>query len=155
MPHRKPLRVIDVTISGGRTITLISNDLDSPASEIADLYKRRWQIELFFKWIKQNLKLGHFLGNSKNAAIIQIMSALIVNLLVRIAALKANAVLGLQASIRLAQALILARRSIQDIFKPPPTPIENPRNQLEFWAKIAQPDISGLKRAMTTFLGCH
>ena len=136
-PLQKRLRVIDVTITGGRAITLVSNDLDSPAHEIAELYKKRWQIELFFKWIKQNLKLGHFLGHSRNAAIIQIMAALIVYMLVRIAALKANATLGLQASMRLAQALLLARRPLADIFKPPPDSIQNPSNQLELWVSHA------------------
>jgi hypothetical protein len=136
-PLPKPLRVIDVTITGGRTITLISNDLTSPATEIADLYKRRWQIELFFKWIKQNLKLGHFLGHSRNAAIIQIMSAIIVYMLIRIAALKHSASLGLQASVRLAQALLFARRPITDIFKPPPKQLQIPQNQLELWGSHA------------------
>lgn len=132
-PLPKPLRIIDVTITGGRTITLASNDLESPAEEIAGLYKQRWQIELFFKWIKQNLKLGHFFGHSRNAAIIQIMSALIVYMLIRIASLNAKATLGLQASARLAQALLLARRPIADIFRPPPILASNPPNQLELW----------------------
>lgn len=132
-PLQKPLRVIDVKISGGRTITLVSNDLTSPATEIAELYKRRWQIELFFKWIKQNLKLGHFLGHSRNAAIIQIMSAIIVYMLIRITSLKFKATLGMQASARLAQALLFARRPITDIFKPPPKLIPYSPNQLDFW----------------------
>ena len=136
-PLPKPLRVIDVTITGGRTITLVSNDLTSPATEIADLYKRRWQIELFFKWIKQNLKLGHFLGHSRNAAIIQIMSALIVYMLIRITSLKVNATLGMQASARLAQAMLLARRPITDIFKPPPKQVQNVFNQLDLWGQNA------------------
>jgi Transposase DDE domain/Domain of unknown function (DUF4372) len=132
-PMQKPLRVIDVKISGGRTITLISNDMTSPATEIAEFYKRRWQIELFFKWIKQNLKLGHFLGYSRNAAIIQIMSAIIVYMLIRITSLKFKATLGMQASARLAQALLFARRPITDIFKPPPKLIQYSFNQLDFW----------------------
>ena len=45
-----------------KEIVLISNDLTSPAEEIMALYKQRWQIELFFKWIKQNLKNQTFLG---------------------------------------------------------------------------------------------
>lgn len=136
-PLQKPLRVIDVKISGGRTITLVSNDLTSPATEIAELYKRRWQIELFFKWIKQNLKLGHFLGHSRNAAIIQIMSAIIVYMLIRITSLKFKATLGMQASARLAQALLFARRPITDIFKPPPKLIPYSPNQLDFWRLYA------------------
>jgi Transposase DDE domain/Domain of unknown function (DUF4372) len=136
-PLPKPLRVIDVKISGGRVITLISNDLTSPATEIAELYKRRWQIELFFKWIKQNLKLGHFFGHSPNAAIIQIMSALIVYMLIRIASLKHKAALGMQATMRLAQALLLARRPLTDIFKPPPIQTQTASNQLELWGQNA------------------
>ena len=119
-PLDKPLRLIDVTISSGRTITLISNDLDSKAEDIADLYKKRWQIELFFKWMKQNLKLAHFMGASRNAIIIQIMAALIVYMLLRLAQLKAKTNLGLQAIARISASLLLAKRPIADIFKPPP-----------------------------------
>ncbi|WP_256207949.1 transposase [Nitrosomonas sp. Nm166] len=51
---------------------------------MADLYKMRWRIELFFKWIKQNLKIKRFLGTSKNAVLIQITVAIIVYLLLRL-----------------------------------------------------------------------
>ena len=66
-PFDKPVRVVTVAIDSGRRIDLVTNDLDAPAEEIAALYKQRWQIELFFKWIKQNLKIKHFLGVSENA----------------------------------------------------------------------------------------
>jgi IS4 transposase len=49
-------------------LRIMTNDLDAPASEIAALYKRRWSIELFFRWIKQTLKMRHFYGTSQNAA---------------------------------------------------------------------------------------
>ncbi len=136
-PMAKPLRLIEVKISGGRIITLISNDLASSAQIIADLYKQRWQIELFFKWIKQNLKLAHFLGNSRNAVIIQIMTALITYMLMRITALKLKTNLGLQASARLFQAMLLMRRDISDIFKPPPRYKSKPQNQLNLWPQNA------------------
>ena len=55
-----------------KRLVFISNDLDAPAAAIADLYKQRWQIELFFKWIKQNLKIKRFFGMSENAVKIQI-----------------------------------------------------------------------------------
>ena len=129
-PLNRPMRLIGVTISSGREITLVSNDLDSPATVIADLYKARWQVELFFKWIKQNLKISHFMGTSRNAVTIQIMAALIAFLLLRIAQKKANASLGLQAIARLVQPLALARRPIKDLFFPTPPPIEKPSNQL-------------------------
>ena len=60
---------------------LATNDLDSPAEEIAQLYRKRWQIELFFKWIKQNLKMKRFLGRSRNAVSLQIYAAIICYLL--------------------------------------------------------------------------
>ena len=54
----------------------VTNALDLPAQTVADLYKMRWQIELFFKWIKQNLKVKSFLGTSMNAVKTQIWIAL-------------------------------------------------------------------------------
>ena len=63
---------------------LLTNELTRPAAEIAQLYKQRWQIELLFKWLKQNLKIRSFLGRSQNAVRIQIYVALIAFLLLRI-----------------------------------------------------------------------
>jgi len=59
----------------------LTSRLDLSALEVAALYKRRWQIELFCKWIKQNLKIKAFYGASKNAVLIQIWTALIAYLL--------------------------------------------------------------------------
>lgn len=82
-PFAKPGRAVTVVLETGTTITLFSNDLDSPAQEIADLYKARWQIELFFRWLKQNLRIRHFLGTSRNAVRIQIAVAIIIYLVLR------------------------------------------------------------------------
>ena len=71
-------------IASGKVLRILSNDLDLPARKIADLYKRRWQIELFFRWVKQTLKIKHFLGRSENAVRIQIAVALIAFLLLRL-----------------------------------------------------------------------
>jgi len=78
------LRLIRIKRENGNEITIISNDTLSPACKIAELYKIRWQIELFFKWIKQNLKIKNFIGRSENAIKIQIVTALIAYLLVYI-----------------------------------------------------------------------
>ena len=78
------LREITVEREGKTPLTLITNDHDRPASEIAALYKERWQIELLFKWIKQNLKIKSFLGRSENAVKAQIYAALIAYLLLRL-----------------------------------------------------------------------
>jgi len=58
---QKMRRIRFVREEDGKELTFIKNDLIRSAEEIADLYKRRWQIELFFKWIKQNLKIKRFL----------------------------------------------------------------------------------------------
>lgn len=77
------LREILVAREGKEPLRLVTNDLKRPAAEIADLYKERWQIELLFKWIKQNLKIKRFLGRSRNAVKSQIYIALIAFLLLR------------------------------------------------------------------------
>lgn len=81
-PYTKPLRRIVVQREGHEApLVVVSNLMDIPAQEVADLYKRRWAIELWFKWIKQNLKIKKFLGRSENAVRIQILVALITYLL--------------------------------------------------------------------------
>ena len=75
------VREIVVTTETGGALRILSNDLDAPAKEIADLYKRRWQIELFFRMMKQTLKITHFIGRSENAVRMQIAVALIAFLL--------------------------------------------------------------------------
>ena len=64
-------------------LVLVTNDIKRSSEEIADLYKSRWQIELFFKWIKQNLKIKKFLGRSENAIKTQICIAMISFVLLR------------------------------------------------------------------------
>ena len=73
----KLLRRVFVQREGRSPLVLVTNDLNRSSEEIADLYKQRWQIELFFKWIKQNLKIKKFLGTSENAVKTQICIALI------------------------------------------------------------------------------
>ena len=69
-----------------RTFVFLTNNMSLKAEEIALLYKNRWQIELFFKWIKQHLKVKSFWGNTENAVRIQIYSAIITYCLVAIVA---------------------------------------------------------------------
>jgi IS4 transposase len=80
--YTEPLRRIAVRREDkAQPLILATNDLQTPAVEIAERYKDRWQIELFFKWIKQHLKIRRFLGRSENAVRIQILCALIAYLL--------------------------------------------------------------------------
>jgi hypothetical protein len=79
-----PLRRIEVWNSEHQeTIVLLTNHLRFGASTIADIYRQRWQIEVFFKTLKQNLKIKTFVGTSENALLIQIWTALIAMLLLR------------------------------------------------------------------------
>jgi len=69
----------------GRTLVFLTNQLSLPALTICALYKSRWQVELFFKWIKQHLRIKRFLGNSENAVKTQVWIAVAVYVLVAIA----------------------------------------------------------------------
>lgn len=81
--YRQPLRRVTILRPGKPTpLILATNDLTMSAAEIARCYKDRWAIELFFKWIKQHLKIKKFLGRTENAVRIQILTALISYLLV-------------------------------------------------------------------------
>lgn len=83
--YKNPLRRITVARPDhDQSLVLATNDLDSQASVIARRYKDRWGVELFFKWIKQHLKIKGFLGRNENAVRIQILTALITYLLLAI-----------------------------------------------------------------------
>ena len=68
----------------GKVLVFLSNNFDLPALVIAQLYKSRWQVELFFKWIKQNLRIKHFFGTTDNAVKTQVWIAICVYVLVAI-----------------------------------------------------------------------
>lgn len=80
-PYSKPLRRIEVAREGKTALVLATNDLKSSALRIAERYRARWQIELFFKWIKQHLRIKSLLGRSENAVRTQLLCALIAYLL--------------------------------------------------------------------------
>ena len=80
--YTKALRRIEVARGDRQPLVLVTNDLSSPAHEIAELYKARWGIELFFKWIKQHLTIKRFLGCTANAIGIHLLTALIAYMLV-------------------------------------------------------------------------
>lgn len=127
----KPVREIHVTIETGKVLRLVTNDLESPAEVITELYKTRWEIELFFRWIKQTLKIVKFLGTSENAVRIQIAVALIAYLLLRMAHAAQRVVKSLLEFARLVRSNLMHFRSIHDLSRPPkPKPLD-PR-QMDF-----------------------
>jgi IS4 transposase len=81
-----PMRRIRVRRDDGSKITLVTNDMERSAVEIAGFYKTRWQIELLFRWIKQHLHIRTFIGRNPNAIRLQLIAAMIAFVLLRLAA---------------------------------------------------------------------
>ena len=126
-PFANPVREVRILTQTGKELRILSNDLDAPADEIADLYKRRWQVELFFRWIKQTLKIRHFLGASENAVRIQVAVALIAYLLIRIAHAATKTIHSPLAFARLIRANLMHRRPINRLLDPPDPTIRDHR----------------------------
>jgi hypothetical protein len=80
--HLRRVRFKDA--ESGKTLIFLTNNSALPASTICALYKSRWQVELFFKWIKQHLRIKHFLGNSENAVKTQVWCAVATYVLIAI-----------------------------------------------------------------------
>jgi len=127
-PFGDPVREIGVPLEAGKPpLRVLTNDLDATAQEIADLYKRRWAIELFFRWVKQTLKIRHFIGRSENAVRIQIACALIAYLLLRLVQDACKITLGPLAFARLVRANIMHLRPVDLLLRPPPNQANDPR----------------------------
>jgi hypothetical protein len=97
--YTENLRRIVVKREGKEPLVLVTNLLDVTAEIIADLYKARWDIELFFKWIKQNLKIKKYLGRSENAVKNQLAIALIAFILIKLFHIKIKNNLSLQQTL--------------------------------------------------------
>jgi len=122
-----PLRRIKVRRDKGGVITLITNDLERTAVEIAVLYKGRWQIELLFRWIKQHLNLRKFMAKNDNAIRLQILAAMIAYLLLRLARrLNSLKMLDLRFAELVCQRLFM-RSPIAKIDRPPPVNPSKPK----------------------------
>ena len=136
-PMGNPVREVRVRIETGKVLRILTNDLDAPASEIADLYKRRWAIELFFRWVKQTLKIDHFYGTSENAVRIQIAVALIVFLLIKLAHAAQRAIPSITTFARLLRANLMHRKRIDRLRRtgsePDPVPLQNSRQMAILW----------------------
>jgi IS4 transposase len=120
-PMQAPVREVVVATETGKKLRILSNDLDAPADEIADLYKRRWLIELFFRLMKQTLKIRRFIGRSRNAVRSQLAAALIAHLLLRLAQSIGKRNYGFLELARLVRANLMHRKSIADLRQAPPT----------------------------------
>jgi hypothetical protein len=133
-PMGDAVREVRVKTQTGKVLRILSNDLDATAQEIADLYKRRWAIELFFRWIKQTLKIRHFLGNSENAVRIQVAVALIAFILLRLAHGLQKTVQSPLAFARLVRTNLMHKRRLDRLLEDEPSPLFNPDQMVIQWA---------------------
>ena len=117
------LRIVEFVDDQGRTIHFLTNHLGFGATTIAAIYKERWQIELFFKALKQNLRIKTFVGVSANALQIQVWTALIAMLILRYLKLKAKIGWSLSNLVALLRFNLFAYRDLwawlADPFSPP------------------------------------
>jgi putative transposase len=114
-----PMRRVRIKRDSGAKISLVTNDLERSAVEIAGLYKTRWQIELLFRWIKQHLKIRTFLGRSPNAIRLQLVAAMIAYVLLRITARGNHIKMTILRFAELIGARLFMRKDIARIDKPP------------------------------------
>jgi putative transposase len=102
-----------------KRLVFLTNRFDLDAATICALYKARWQVELFFKALKQNLKIGRFLGRSRRAVEAQILVALIAYVLLQIARLASRTELSTTVAMQTLRALALYRQPLEQILGPP------------------------------------
>jgi hypothetical protein len=102
-----------------RTLVFLTNNFDLKATEIAQLYKHRWQIELFFKWIKQHLKIKSFWGYSANAVKTQIWTAIAVYTIVAIVKKRLDLPLSLYEILQILSINIFDKTQINTLFQNP------------------------------------
>jgi hypothetical protein len=102
----------------GKQYVYLTNNFRLSPRTIADIYKERWQIEIFFRWIKQNLKIKAFIGNSANAVMTQIYVALISYLLLCYFKFLSGVNIGLQELFRLLQLNLFRKCPLQEIVSP-------------------------------------
>lgn len=114
--YPEPLRMVTYhDRESDRTFTYLTNNFALSASEIANIYKHRWQVELFFKWIKQHLKLKTFLGTSHNAVLTQVWVAFIYYLLLAYIKFQTKFSGSLLELTRMIDAAFLFRRPLIDL----------------------------------------
>ena len=104
----------------GKHYVFLTNNFKLAARTIADIYKARWQVELFFKWIKQNLKIKSFVGTSKNAVMTQIWIALCMYLLLAFLKFQSKLTKSMQQILRLLQLNLFEKRDMMALLRGDP-----------------------------------
>jgi len=113
-----------------KTLTFLTNNFRLAATTIAQIYKSRWQIELFFKWIKQNLKIKSFLGTSKNAVLTQIWVGMCYYLLLTYIKYQTKYGYSLLHLSRIIRETLFDRKSLIDILTLHPERLSAARNEM-------------------------
>jgi len=103
----------------GKHYKFLTNNFSLEAKTIADIYRERWEIEVFFRWIKQNLKIKTFVGRSENAVLMQIYVALILYLLLALLKFLSKTRLSMQKMLQILQLNLFHRGRIEELFNPP------------------------------------
>jgi putative transposase len=104
----------------GKHYVFLTNNFTLSAKTIADIYKARWQVELFFKWVKQNLKIKSFVGTSKNAVMTQIWIAMCIYLLIAFIKFQSKLRKSMQQILRLLQLNLFEKRDLMALLRGEP-----------------------------------
>jgi putative transposase len=104
----------------GKHYIFLTNNFKLSAKTIADIYKARWQVELFFKWVKQNLKIKSFIGTSKNAVMTQIWIALCIYLLLAFIKFQCKLTKSMQQMLRLLQLNLFEKWELMALLRGDP-----------------------------------
>jgi len=104
----------------GKHYVFLSNNFKLSAKTIADIYKSRWQVELFFKWVKQNLKIKSFVGTSKNAVMTQIWIAMCIYVLIAFIKFQSKLQKSMQQILRLLQLNLFEKRDLMALLRGDP-----------------------------------
>ena len=110
----------------GKHYSFLTNNFKLAAKTIADIYKARWQVELFFKWVKQNLKIKSFIGTSKNAVLTQVWIALCMYLLLAFIKFQSKLKKSMQQILRLLQLNLFEKRDLMALLKGDPVHDKEP-----------------------------
>ena len=128
-------RVIYYDSIGNRTFVFYTNNTDLSAEDIAELYKNRWSVELFFKWLKQHLHVKEFYGTSENAVNIQIYSAIITYCLVAIVGSELHLKMSTYELLRIVGVSLFDKTSLRELLKDEPVEDDNGNDQ-QLWLEF-------------------
>jgi putative transposase len=124
-------RIVYRDAQTGKRYVFLTNHFTLAARTIADIYKARWQVELFFKWIKQNLKIKSFVGTSKNAVMTQIWIAMCMYLLLAFIKFQSKLTRSMQQILRLLQLNLFEKRDLMALLRgDPPRAVNINSNQM-------------------------